>query len=200
MCKNPYPIAFNALGERHRDFSDAVTLLRDDGLKQDIEGPLTVLTIANSAKARGHTFKSEFERWRSETKLVPGDRSIYEAEVITTVLDAIIQVDQLNAPNLLSAELLARRWQLIKEAHRINPASPDYNAADFFMGWRHKRAGVGQALNRFVAEEVKDETAMLKELRKAREESAAASSGGGRGRWGHKGGGRGRGNAPADDA
>ena len=73
--------------------------------------------------------------------------------------------------------------QVIKEAHRINPSAPDYSSADLFMGWQWKRAGGGIAptLSAHVAAELKNEAAIAKESRKAREE-LLANRGRGRGR------------------
>ncbi|CAE8616423.1 unnamed protein product [Polarella glacialis] len=91
------------------------------------------------------------------------------------VLEAMITVDQLNVPCLQSAELLLRRAQVIKEAHRISPGLPDYSSADIYMGWayRQRGAGIDQALTAHVASELKAEAAIAKEARKAREEAAA---------------------------
>jgi hypothetical protein len=155
------------------------------------EGPKTFLGVAWANRAKGLTFKTDCNFWRVFANIPASDRSLYEAEVLVTALDAMLEVDQLNAPNLYSAELLVRRLQLIKEAHRINPSNPDYSSADFHMGWRHQRIGVSEALGRHVAAEVKDEASRMKELRKAREENDYNRGGGrkskGRGGRGGKG-------------
>ena len=85
----------------------------------------------------------------------------------------MLTVDQLNAPCLQSAELLVRRMQVIREAHRVSPSAPDYSSADIMMGWRYRRAGQGvdAALAAHVANELKNEAAIAKEARKAREEA-----------------------------
>ena len=106
-------------------------------------------------------------------------------EVIAHALHSFSTIDQLNLPNLVGVELLARRYQLIKEAHRISPGAPDYSASDIFMGWRHRRSGVDANLSRYVAGELRDQAAVAKEARKAREETEARNA--------HKGGPRDRG-------
>ena len=62
--------------------------------------------------------------------------------------------------------------QFIREAHRINPSSPDYSSADYFMGWcyRKQSQGVDSSLAAHVASELKNDAAIAKESRKAREE------------------------------
>ena len=115
------------------------------------------------------------------------DRSIYEMEVIAKVVEAFVMTDQLNLPNLKGGELLLRRWQLIKEAHRISPMSPDYSSSKFFMGW-DRESGVQSGLSKHVSEKLKDEAAIAKEARKAREEMASRGRGRGRGREKGRGG------------
>ena len=188
------PICFDSQGMRLRDYSQAVPLLVADTLPGgDLpsEGPKTFLDVARANRAKGLTFKTDYERWCFLANIPASDRSLYEAEVLVTALDAMIEADQLNAPNLYSAELLVRRLELIKEAHRINPSNPDYSSADFYMGWRHQRTGVSEALGRHVASEVKDEASRMKELRKAREENDYNRGGGrkSKGRGGRDGSG-----------
>ncbi len=105
-------------------------------------------------------------------------------------------MDQLNLPNLSGIELLMRRRALIREAHRISPSAPDYSAAHHFMGWTRRRdAGATHApLTKFVAEQLRDEAAISKEGRKAREERSLRTTG--PGRKANKG--RGRGGDSAD--
>eukprot|EP00973_Karenia_brevis_P090583 12403313-Karenia_brevis.AAC.1 len=75
----------------------------------------------------GLTPVTHHERWVRTSGVPQGDRSVYEHEVITRVLESMLQVDQLNVPALQSAELLCRRMQVIEEAHRLSPSSPDYS-------------------------------------------------------------------------
>ena len=64
------------------------------------------------------------------------------------------------------------------------------------MGWKHRKAGVAQDLSKFVADQVKDETARMKELRKGREEAEASCGRNSRGKGGK---GRGAKGEPATD-
>eukprot|EP00971_Amphidinium_carterae_P043771 861638-Amphidinium_carterae.1 len=66
--------------------------------------------------------------------------------------------------------MLGRRLQLIRTAHAANPGQPDYSMAVSIMGWGQTRLGVSPALQKHVAEEVKQQAAVAKESRKAREE------------------------------
>ena len=119
-----HPVHFDVQGERLRDYNEAVTLLRQDNLPgsaaSDLDGPRTFLTVAKNNRTRGLTFRSDYEKWLVSANIHDGDRSKWEAEVIVETLDALLMVDQLNGSNLLSAEILVRRWQLIKEVVCVN--------------------------------------------------------------------------------
>ena len=191
------PVKFDSAGVRRRDFLDAVTSMTQDkmpGGGLQLEGPPTTLKVLKSLASRSLTPVTDHERWIRSSEISKSDRSIYEMEVLARVIEAFVMVDQVNLPNLKGGQLLLRRWQLIKEAHRICPTQPDYSASDHFMGWELD-SGVVQSLTKHVSEQLRDQAAIAKESRKAKEElSYRNQHGGGRGR------GRGRGkNAPADD-
>lgn len=178
------PIKFDSQGTRRRDFFEAVAAMSADELpggKLQLEGPSTAMQVLRSLTSRGLTPITDHERWVRSSEIAKQDRSLYEMEVLSRVLEAMVMVDQLNVPNLKSGEMILRRWQLIKEAHRISPAAPDYSSSDFFMGWEVE-AGANQSLSKYVAERLKDQAAIAKETRKAREEADSKKRGRGNGR------------------
>ena len=167
------PIKFDSQGLRSRPFAETVALMSQDtmpGGELQLEGPATSLSVLKSLCLRNLTPITDHERWIRSSEISKKDRSIYEMEVISKVIEAMVMVDQLNVPNLKSGELLLRRWQLIKEAHRLSPQAPDYSASDFFMGWEQE-SGVQQSLSKYVADQLKDQAAIAKESRKAKEEA-----------------------------
>lgn len=183
------PIRFDPQGVRRRDFAEAVTLMSQDKLpggELQLEGPPTAIDVLKSLVSRNPTPITDHERWIRNGEISRNDRSIYEMEVISKVIEAFVMTDQVNLPNLKGGELLLRRWQLIKEAHGISPAAPDYSASEFFMGW-DRESGVQTGLSKYVAERLKDEAAVAKEARKAREELNAQGRGRGRGPRGQGG-------------
>ena len=80
--------------------------------------------------------------------------------------------DQANIGVLRSAELVTRRMQMPEEGHRISPFSPDFDCAEFMMGWGPRRHGsvVSRTLRAHAASEMKYECQISKEARKAKEE------------------------------
>ena len=180
------PLRFDEQGQRREEFSKAVARMSQDEMPGGglmLDGPPSALAVMKGIVARGLTPVTDHEYWVRTNEALKGDRSLYEMEVITRALEAFATQDQLNIPNSRGCELLMRRWQLIREAHRLNPNSPDYSASDIFMGWEYRRgAGVHQELAKFVASELKDMAQISKEARKAREEAALKKTkGGGRG-------------------
>ena len=172
------PVVFDGQGIRRREFYGLCSHLNDSspqGGGLQLEGPATVLRLCKMMRDSNLTPTTFHEYWLRSADIPKGDRSVYEHECLSRIFEAMLTVDQLNAPALQSAELVSRRMPVIREAHRISPGSPDYSSADIMMGWRYRRAGQGvdQELAAHVATELKNEAAIAKESRKAREEAEA---------------------------
>ena len=164
---------YDGQGTRRVEFAEAVSRMSQDAMPGgglQLDGPPSCLGVLKSMVGRGLTPVTDHERWVRASDIQKSDRSVYEMEVITRVVEAFV-IDQVNLPNLVGGELLLRRWQVIREAHRVSPGAPDYSSADIFMGWQYRRGdGVHQPLAKFVADELKDQAAIAKESRKAKEE------------------------------
>ena len=179
------PVAFDGQGIRRREFSSAVALMTDDppmGGGLQLTGPGSALRLLKDLRDQSFTVGTFHEHWLRTAEIPKGDRSTYEHECLSRIMDAMVMVDQLNVPALQSAELIFRRLQVIRQAHRASPGNPDYSSADYYMGWKFKRAGLGvdSDLSAFVATELKNEAAILKESRKAKEEQEARRRGKGK--------------------
>lgn len=164
------PVRFDAQGVRRREFNDAVAHMVD-GVPQggglQLEGPSTALNIVKNLRDQNFTPSSFHEFWMRTADIPRGGRSTYEHECLSRIMEAMITVDQLNIGSLQSSELIMRRLQVIREAHRISPSAPDYSSADHFMGWKWKKAtqGIDAGLAAHVAGELK----MKPQFRRKRE-------------------------------
>lgn len=172
------PVRFDGQGVRRREFNDAVAHMVEgtpQGGGLQLEGPVTSLNIVKGLRDQNLTPTTFHEFWMRTADIPRGDRSTYEHECLSRIMEAMITVDQLNICSLQSSELVMRRLQVIREAHRISPSSPDYSSADYFMGWKWRKStqGIDSGLASFVATELKNEAAISKEARKAREEQQA---------------------------
>ncbi len=114
-------------------FAQAVGLMIEDALPGGFEltGPRTTLGLMKSMMRVGGTPEQNHLEWVRNSHLSSGDRAVYEDEVLCSALQYMVCVDPLNVANLLSAELMCRRLQLIREAYRLSPSAPDYSGADF---------------------------------------------------------------------
>ena len=169
----------------------------------DLDGPRTALWWMQACARAGGTALTRRRRWASESGIPKGDRSIHEHQVLSRALDYASKCDSLNVANLASMEIVLRRLQLIESAHLEDPTAPNYEGGDLFLEHGDRPGGALDApiLRTHVATKLRDEAAVAKERRKAREERPLGR-GGGQGRGGGGGadrGGRGRGpNAAAE--
>jgi len=187
------PVMFERTGERFRPFEDAVAIMTEEPFPEEewpIEGPRSALWWLKGNRRLGLTPVGRHQKWAHESGIAATDRSIHEHELLSSVIELAATVDQLNLSSLASFEMLVRRIQFIEEAHVISPQAPVYEAAEHWLGTGRKKGGVliSPLLAKHVADRVKDETAVSKERRKAREErvlnpkvKAKAKAGAGKG-------------------
>ena len=117
--------------------------------------------------------------WVQQARIPEGDRAIYEDELLSRVIDMAVKYDCLNIVNLASFEMIIRRKQLLAEAHVGNPASPSYEAADYFMGRRYRPGGgiVVPSLTEHVAKRMHEDAQIQKEKRKLSEAKGMGKNG-----------------------
>ena len=178
--------------KRHRPFEEAVALMEHfDFGDCDVEGDPTMGWYLHRILQTGLGPVARSRSWAQESAIPAGDRSVFEHHVIMKVLQVAAEKDQLNIMVLESFELLARRAQVIEEAHAVSPTNPDYSHAEDMMGWGVQRGGalVAPSLTRRAAQRASERSSILKENRKLQEEVRLRKGG----RGGGDGDGRGRG-------
>lgn len=179
------PVKFDAQGLRRCEFNLAVAAMKE-GVPQggglQLDGPASALNILKNMRDQNFTPTTFHEFWLRSSDIPRGDRSTYEHECLSRILEALVTVDQVNVASMQGVELIVRRMQVIREAHRVCPTAPDYSSADYFMGWRWRKGaqGIDSALAAHVAAELKNDAAISKEARKAKEEQQARRRGPGK--------------------
>eukprot|EP00974_Lingulodinium_polyedra_P044936 4310334-Lingulodinium_polyedra.AAC.1 len=90
--------------------------------------------------------------------------------------------------NLASIEILVKRRMLIEAAYRGRPEQPNFSGSDHFMGYKDSDNGefIDDAVIKYQAQRLHEESQILKEQRLEREEDAALRSKGGEGHGGPK--------------
>ena len=127
-------------------------------------------------------------RWAAESGVTAADRSRYEHEVLSRILETAVTYDCLNATNLACLEIAGGRLQLSEESHIEDPPHPSFEGARQFMGTGERRGGalIAPSLQAHVAAQLAGDAAIATECRKAREYKGLAAvtgdkRGGGRG-------------------
>ena len=110
-----------------------------------------------------------------EHSIAEGDRVKYEHGLLCDIIELAVVYDQLDISSLASFELATRRVQMLEEAYAANPKQPRFDSQLHFMGQGRRASAVAPSLIAHVASELRDEAAVAKERRKAREESALAA-------------------------
>lgn len=189
------PVRYASAGVRHREFRSSLELMaQDDFADFPIRGPRMCKWALDFMLEHGGTPRGWHRRWQSDMRFNAADSGVSLHEACCLMLEAMASYDQLNCANLAAAEHAARQIQLVEERWKnraIGTAEVQEQHLEF-----HLFAGTGTRghlcispeLSEWISDELKRESAINKERRKAREERALARSSGGRGRG--RGGGR----------
>ena len=170
-------VLYDSTGERFRDFGAAVQYLEGiDWPDSPVRGPGTVLWVARFMKMHGGSPTGWHQRWVSITKLQQTDSGVALHEHFCKTFEIMVSFDQLAVGALASAEYCVRQIQMVEERWRDRVAgSADDLASEATLFSGSITRGticVCPALQLWVAEELKRESSVAKERRKAREERA----------------------------
>ena len=107
-----------------------------------LRGPPTVGdSIRDIANRTSGGFVAAHDRWVVEARIELTNRSRYEHKVLSRALQLGFQVDVINFKRSVAFEYLNRRRQLLEEAHRDDPARPNFDNAHVFMGEDDEASG-----------------------------------------------------------
>eukprot|EP00971_Amphidinium_carterae_P169288 3354109-Amphidinium_carterae.1 len=139
---------------------------------EEMEGEMSCLWYLEKIVATGLDPVARHRAWVTDSGIPSGDRSVYEHQMISLVLQTAATRDQLNMGALISMEMLVRRAMLIESAHSHSPGNPDYSHGSDFMGLGEQRGGalVNPGLLKLAASKATERTQIMKERRKMAEE------------------------------
>ena len=168
-------VLYETTGERFRDFAAAVQILESiEWSDSPVRGPCTVLWVVRFMKQHGGTPSGWHQRWMVNCRLQTTDSGVALHEHFCKTLEIMVCFDQLAVGALASAEYCCRQIQMVEERwrERVAGATDDLTAeATLFSGaFSRGTICVCPALQAWIAEELKKESAVAKERRKAREE------------------------------
>ena len=180
------PVKYETSDLRHRSYKEAATLSTTTSFPDwPISGPRTAEWLAREIARQELTPVRRHYWWRQLLSLGPSDWGVGEHEALSRLFEYALTYDQLNLGELASFELAGRRYQLLEEkyARMLVQATAGGDNAHLdndrlFMGEerRHGRALVAPALEAWVSQKLSEESAVLKERRKANEERRLARS------------------------
>jgi hypothetical protein len=143
--------------------------------KKVITGTVAIRELLTAILQSGLEPPAWFQAFLISTGLHAKAGVAIELQYIVYAIWAMLCVDSLNLPHLVSAEHLARRALQIQKAVRINPKSPDFATLSNYM--RHAEAASGVAyvpeFEKFQTELSKSEALVMKANRLVSEEADA---------------------------
>ena len=169
-------VARDAQGHRYRDFPDCVRSTTEDAFDDwPITGPRTLAWVMQFVLENGGSFLGRHTKWRADCRLQATDPGVIAHEKVCRALQVGLAYDQLNGPNIAMMELLARDLQVQEERYRDRlegQGGQEVQEAHLFYGTQLMRGTVcvSPLLREHIADELRKETAVTKERRKAREE------------------------------
>ena len=166
-----------------------------------IRGPRTAAWVMRFLCENGGTPLARHTRFRADARLSATDPGVALHETMRKMLQVATTYDQQDCTNLGVVELICREIQMLEEKHTEKLTSRGAGLTEeshLFTGTTIVQGNVCMcpALKEFIANQLKDEAAILKERRKAREErqlhrpppTGGGGGGGGGGKKGKKDG------------
>ena len=146
-----------------------------------LKGSPTVLETFRGYRQAGGPLAHHRE-WARATGLA-GKPHGHEHFTLCCAIEMMACFDQLNCPQLLSAELLMRRLCLIESAYEVGQnGKADFFHAEEMMGFHARASGavIATTLETEVSERLKARAEIQKQLMKAREVQRGPKKGGGK--------------------
>ena len=112
-------VEYDSHGERFKSWRIATSeMVTDEFPDFPVEGPRTMQWLAKFFVREGKTPTQWLDGHLAAKRYQDSDRAVHELKSLARIMETGGSYDQLNLASLGSFELVARRWQLILEAHR----------------------------------------------------------------------------------
>jgi hypothetical protein len=134
-------VRYASNGERQRNFRESVRELSQTEFDDWPLEPRTALDYVRAVSGIAESATAQHHIWINSAGIPPGDRSVYEDQLLARVLDTALCYDSLNIANLACMELVCRRRQLLADAHSGSPGAPSYLGAEHYLGETYKMGG-----------------------------------------------------------
>ena len=168
------PVKYDKTGTPGRDYKEAVALCSESEIKGFIvRGPRTASWVLQFLAEQGSPLQRH-TRFKVEARLSSSDPGVSQHENLCKLLQVGLTFDQLDMSNLAMVELMCRELQMIEEKYsdRLRSTNEMSDESHLYLGTHSSQGNVcmAPALRAWISSELKDEAAINKERRKAREE------------------------------
>ncbi len=167
-------VKYDKSGTPCRDYKEAVELCSETEIQGFIvRGPRTAAWVLRFLAEQGSPIQRH-TRFKVEARLSSTDPGVSQHENLCKLLQVGLTFDQLDMTNLAMVELMCRELQMIEEKYsdRLRSTNDMSDEVHLFLGTHSSQGNVcmDPALRAWISTELKDEAAINKERRRAREE------------------------------
>ncbi len=167
----------NRVGDRWRKFLEAIAMMDCCAyVDWPLKGPRTVRWLLQHIARHGGSPLARHTKWSIEMKVRDDGPVVGEHEVVSEVPEYACCYDQVDASILCMFEVVSRWCQAIEESRKPT-VDPGFEGVEHVAARRRLTGGFAfdPALSAYVAVKVKEDVAVLKEQRKAREERGCST-------------------------
>lgn len=179
------PIKHNPLGTPERSLAEVASACCEVPVKWTLTGPRTAKWCVTYLSVEAIGFETHHERMRSLCKLEPNSWGVQEHFQLSMTLRHALQIDQVDAFNLVFVEVMFRRLQTIEYAHSERAREAESRSVGGRLSLEEQQTFGGlvrhaatlmicPSLLDHVKSEVEKEVGLQKNMRKIREEREAA--------------------------
>ena len=170
------PLVRTSGGLRRRSLDEAITAHRfQDWTDWPFRGPRATNELMQSVQASSLGLSAYVNHYISVSGLATTSAHAHELRTLFSILRHMVEVDQLDASNLASAEMVSRRILQMQRAIRRNPRHPDYTGLDTMMANALDESGgiVASKFEEWLGKEAGTAAAVMKQNRMLKEEQDA---------------------------
>ena len=171
-----FKIQRDAAGNRNRSLADTAPLLSEEAMPDwPHSGERSFKEASDAVLRTSQNWKTYHLTWKQESGVATGSSLCHEHEVLCEAFRFGHEVDQINASNLCSFELLMRRMIQIEMAVSRNSKAPDFTGLSVVLSSVVDGSGAIQTkgFHKWVADKNESRARIMKSERLYYEERAA---------------------------
>ena len=173
-----WKVSRDASGNRNRSLADAAPLLTEEAMNDwPHSGERSFKEASDAVLRTSQNWKTYHYNWKQESGVAHGSSLCHEHEVLCEAFRFAHGVDQVNASNLCSFELLMRRMIQIEMAVNRNNKAPDFTGLSMVLSSVVDGSGAVQTkgFHKWVADKNESRARIMKSERLYYEERSAAA-------------------------